>query len=108
MEKNIEIRNLNEFVVENAASELQTSHIDNLIYVFEFFSEIFLNKEITTDKILIDTFGKKMNENKKGILGFLRESNLDINGLNIPFENNAINFEKRRSKLGRSRRYSYS
>ena len=26
------------------------------------------------------------------ILGFLRESNLDINGLNIPFENNAINF----------------
>ena len=58
MNLNFEIRNLNEFVVENA-SELQTSHIDNLIYVYEFFVKIFSNQDITNDKILIDFFGKK-------------------------------------------------
>ena len=61
---NFEIRNLNEFVVENAASELQTSHIDNLIYVFEFFVKIFNDKEITSDKTLIEIFGKEMENNK--------------------------------------------
>ena len=64
MNLNFEIRNLNEFVVENA-SELQTSHIDNLIYVYEFFVKIFSNQDITNDKILIDFFGKEMNNNQE-------------------------------------------
>ena len=64
MKLNFEIRNLNEFVVENA-SELQTSHIDNLIYVFEFFVKIFNDKEITTDKMLIDIFGRELNNNQE-------------------------------------------
>ena len=67
-DSHLEIRNLNEFVVENAASELQTSDIDNLIYVFEFFNTIFTNKEVKTDKSLIEIFGKEMNNNPE-ILG---------------------------------------
>ena len=62
---NLEIRNLNEFVVESAASELQTSDIDNLFYVFEFFLKIFNIKEIETDKSLIDIFGKELNNSKE-------------------------------------------
>ena len=65
MNLNFDIRNLNEFVVENAASEIQTSHIDNLIYVFEFFVRIFNNKEITTDKTLIEIFRNEINNNKE-------------------------------------------
>ena len=63
MDSKLEIRNLNEFVVEDAASELQTSDIDNLIYIFEFFETIFNNKENKTDLSLIDMFGKKFNNN---------------------------------------------
>ena len=63
MDSNLEIRNLNEFVVEDAASELQTSDIDNLIYIFEFFEKIFKNKEIKTDLFLIEIFEKEFNNN---------------------------------------------
>ena len=59
----LEIRNLNEFVVENAASELKTSDIDNLIYIVEFFEKIFDNKEIKNDQALIQYFVKEINSN---------------------------------------------
>ena len=38
-DSNLEIRNLNEFIDENEASELQTSDIDNLINVYSFFEK---------------------------------------------------------------------
>ena len=65
MDSKLEIRNLNEFIVENAASELQTSDIDNLIYIFEFFKNIFDNEDINTDKSFIDIFGKEFNNNEE-------------------------------------------
>jgi len=64
-DSNIDIRNLNEFIVENTISELQTSDIDNLYYVFDFFIKIFNNKEIKTDKLLFKVFTKEINTNKE-------------------------------------------
>ena len=64
-DSNTDIRNLNEFVVENAESELQTSDIDNLYYIFKFFNKIFNDKEIKTDKLLFEVFTKELNTNKE-------------------------------------------
>ena len=63
IDSKLEIRNLNEFVIENTASELQTSDIDNLIYLIEFFGKIFNDKLITTDKLLTIFFGTNLNDN---------------------------------------------
>ena len=57
MDSKTDIRNLNELVVESDLSELQTSDIDNLYYVFEFFAAIFNNKEIKNDKLLMEILG---------------------------------------------------
>ena len=65
MDSKTDIRNLNELVVESDLSELQTSDIDNLYYVFEFFAAIFNNKEIKNDKLLMEILGKQLNNNKE-------------------------------------------
>ena len=49
-EKNFDIRYLNEFIDESEASDLQTSDIDNLIYINNFFTKILNNKEINNDE----------------------------------------------------------
>ena len=64
-EKNFEIRNLNEFIDESA-SELQISDIDNLSFVYELFQSLIINlSNIRTDKELIDIFRKKFNADKE-------------------------------------------
>ena len=58
IDSNMDIRSLNEFIDESA-SELQASDIDNLIYVFTFYEKIIDNKKITSDRELIDIFNEE-------------------------------------------------
>ena len=60
---NFEIRNLNDFIDENA-SELQVSDIENLLYVYSFYHRIIENKKITSDKTLIEIFNEEYNKDK--------------------------------------------
>ena len=62
-DKNFEIRNLNDFIDESA-SELQVSDINNLEYVYSFYIKIINNKKITTDKELIEIFNEEYIKDK--------------------------------------------
>ena len=64
-DRNLEIRNLNEFIDESESSELQTSDIDNLINVFSFFEKLMENKNIKTDENLLKIFKEKFNKEKQ-------------------------------------------
>ena len=77
-EKNFEIRNLNEFIDESA-SELQISDIDNLSFVYKLFQSLIINlSNIRTDKELIDIFRKKFNADKE--IGLKLQSYLNAFG----------------------------
>ena len=64
-DRNLEIRNLNEFIDESETSELQTSDIDTLLNVYSFFDKLIEDKNILTDeqflKIFKNRFGKEKN-----------------------------------------------
>ena len=60
----IDIRNLNEFIVESAESEVQTSDIENLIKIYNFYLNIIDDEEIKTDETLLNIFNKKFNDEK--------------------------------------------
>ena len=62
-DKNFEIRNLNDFIDESA-SELQVSDINNLEYVYSFYIKIINNKKITSDKELIEIFNEEYIKDK--------------------------------------------
>ena len=64
-EKNLDIRYLNEFIDESEASDLQTSDIDNLIYVNNFFNKILNNKEITNDEKFLNKFREEFEKDKE-------------------------------------------
>ena len=68
-DRNLDIRNLNEFIDESETSELQTSDIDNLLNVYSFFEKMMENKNIKTDENLLKIFKSQ----------FLKEKNIDIN-----------------------------
>ena len=68
-DRNLEIRNLNEFIDESETSELQTSDIDNLLNVYSFFDKLMENKKITTDENFLKIF--------KNL--FAKEKNIEIN-----------------------------
>ena len=68
-DRNLDIRNLNEFIDESETSELQTSDIDNLLNVYSFFEKLMENKNIKTDENLLNIFKNN----------FLKEKNIDIN-----------------------------
>ena len=68
-DKNIEIRNLNEFINESENSELQTSDIDNLLYVYSFFDKLIENNKIKKDENLLKIFKSQ----------FLKETHIAIN-----------------------------
>ena len=61
-DRNLEIRNLNEFIDESETSELQTSDIDNFINVFNFFGKLMSNNDINSDEKLLKIFREKFNE----------------------------------------------
>ena len=63
-DKNLEIRNLNEFIDQNENSQLQISDIDNLLDVFTFFKKILINNEIRTDENFYNEFRTKFEEDK--------------------------------------------
>jgi hypothetical protein len=61
-DSNLKIRNLND-IFENSESKLQISDVDNFFDVYLFFSKIMDNEiEIKNDKILIEIFEKKLND----------------------------------------------
>ena len=62
-DNNFEIKNLNDFI-DNSASELHISYIENLIYVYSFYIKLINNNKITTDKELIEIFNDKYIQNK--------------------------------------------
>ena len=64
IDSNMDIRSLNEFIDESA-SELQASDIDNLIYVFTFYEKIIDNKNITSDRELIEIFNEEYNKDNE-------------------------------------------
>ena len=64
-DSNLEIRNLNEFIDENEASELQTSDIDNLINVYSFFEKLMDDKKINTDEDLLKVFKERFYNEKQ-------------------------------------------
>ena len=68
-DRNLEIRNLNEFIDESETSELQTSDIDNLLNVYSFFDRLIVNKSINTDENLLKIFKSQ----------FLKEKHIEIN-----------------------------
>ena len=63
-DKKIDIRNLNEFIVESAETEIQISDIENLIKIYNFFMKILDDKDSTTDEILLTKFNKEFIDNK--------------------------------------------
>ena len=63
IDDNFEIRNLNDFIDESA-SELQISDIENLIYVFSFYHKFINNPKITTDQELIEIFNEEYIKDK--------------------------------------------
>ena len=63
-EKNFDIRYLNEFIDESDSCDLQTSDIDNLIYVNDFFTKLIQNKNINTDKKFLDIFKEEYEKDK--------------------------------------------
>ena len=63
-DRNLEIRNLNEFIDENENSQLQVNDIDNLLDVYTFFDAIIMDKSIKTDKDFHDKFQKSFSLNK--------------------------------------------
>ena len=63
----LDIRNLNEFIDENENSQLQTTDIDNLIDVYNFFQVLIENKKIETDEDFHTIFRKNF-ENHKDII----------------------------------------
>ena len=65
-EKNLDARILNELIDESDSSVLQTSDIDNLIYVSMFFNKLTKNYEIKTDENFLIIFKKEF-ENEKNI-----------------------------------------
>ena len=65
-EKNLDVRNLNELIDESDSSALQTSDIDNLLYVNIFFNKLTNNNEIKTDENFLILFKKEF-ENEKNI-----------------------------------------
>jgi len=64
-DKNFDIRYLNEFLDESEASDLQTSDIDNLIYINDFFNKIINNKEINTDEKFLKKFKDDFEKDKE-------------------------------------------
>ena len=60
---NFEIRNLSDFI-DDSASELQISDIENLIYVYSFYIRIINNKKISTDQELIEIFNDEYIKDK--------------------------------------------
>ena len=60
---NFEIRNLNDFI-DDSASELQISDIENLAYVYSFYLKIINNNKIDTDKELIEQFNDEYIKDK--------------------------------------------
>ena len=67
-EKNFDLRNLNEFIDENGSSHLQTYDIDNLIYIYIFFSKFIQDKNIKSDEEFFKAFKE----------GFEKDKNLPI------------------------------
>ena len=63
-DKNVEIRNLNEFIDENENSQLETKDIDNLMDIYTFFIKLMDNNIIKTDENLLDIFRKEFNKEK--------------------------------------------
>ena len=63
-EKNFDIRYLNEFIDESESSDLQTSDIDNLIYINTFFIKFTKNKDINTDEKFIKAFKDEFEKDK--------------------------------------------
>ena len=62
-ESNYEIRNLNDFI-DDSASELQTSNIEDLLYVYSFYNKLLGNKNIITDINLIEIFNREYSKDK--------------------------------------------
>ena len=62
-ESNFEIRNLSDFIDESA-SELQVSDIENLMNVFTFYHKLINNPNLTTDEELIRIFNEEYCKDK--------------------------------------------
>ena len=65
-DNNFDVRYLIEFIDESDSSDLQTSDIDNLVYINIFFSNLIKNEEIKTDENFLVSFKKEF-ENQKNI-----------------------------------------
>ena len=60
----LDIRSLNEYiVVEGENTDIQTSDIENLIYIYQFFNKIIDDKNVKTDENFIALLGKKFSNN---------------------------------------------
>ena len=64
LEKNIDVRFLNELIDESDSSELNTSNIDDLLYVNLFFTKLLKNKEIKTDEDFFVKFKREFEAEK--------------------------------------------
>ena len=63
-EKNFDLRYLNEFIDENESSDLQTSDIDNLIYINIFFSKFIQDENIKSDEVFFKAFKEEFEKDK--------------------------------------------
>ena len=71
-DKNIEIRNLNEFIDLDENSQIKMSDIDNLFDVYTFFISIIEDKKIKNDKNLFEKFKTKFEQDKNINIKLLR------------------------------------
>ena len=64
-EKKFDIRYLNEFIDESESSDIQTTDIDNLIYINNFFLNLEKNKNINTDEEFFKIFKIEFEKDKE-------------------------------------------
>ena len=101
-EKNFDIRYLNEFIDESESSDLQTSDIDNLIYINTFFANLTKNRNIDTDKKFLEIFKEAFEKDKEIAIklnGYLKSYGEIIQIYQLYNENPEMTIEKISSLL---------
>ena len=63
-DSNIDINNLNNYIIRSKNTFLNKKDIDNLKYVFNFFDNLIMNQEIKTDEDLLNIFNQKFNKDE--------------------------------------------